>query len=57
MRYGQWYGPGTYHPTTPPPPPRIEIDAVVRATLAALALPPGTYEATDDGTVAVADDV
>jgi nucleoside-diphosphate-sugar epimerase len=55
LRYGQWYGTGTYHPDAPPPPPRIGVDAAAQATLAALALDPGTYEVTDDGTTLVAD--
>ena len=54
LRYGQWYGPGTYH-DEPPPPPRLHIDAAARATVAALDLPGGTYVVTDDGTT-VADD-
>jgi nucleoside-diphosphate-sugar epimerase len=55
LRYGQWYGPGTYHPGEPPPPPRIEVDTAARATLAALVLDPGTYVVTDDGTTLVDD--
>ena len=55
LRYGQWYGPGTYHPHRPPPPPRVHVDAAARATLDALGLEPGTYAVTDDG-IAAADD-
>ena len=55
LRYGQWYGEGTYHPTDPPPPPRIHINAAARATVEALALAPGTYTVTDDGTLAADD--
>jgi putative NADH-flavin reductase len=55
LRYGQWYGPGTYHPTDPPPAPRVHVDAAARATLDALDLLPGTYEVTDDGTLPVDD--
>jgi nucleoside-diphosphate-sugar epimerase len=36
MRYGQFYGPGTYHPDTPPDPPRIQIDEAARQTIDAL---------------------
>lgn len=36
MRYGQFYGPGTYHPDTPPDPPRIHIDEAARQTIEAL---------------------
>lgn len=55
LRYGQWYGPGTYHPDEPPPAPRVHVDAAAVATVAALSLTPGTYEITDDATIAVAD--
>src|SRR5207248_7067109 len=36
VRYGQWYGPGTYHRLAPPPPPRIHIDRAAQRTLEAL---------------------
>jgi hypothetical protein len=26
IRYGQFYGPGTYYETDPPPPPRVHVD-------------------------------
>ena len=55
LRYGQWYGPGTYHEGPPPQPRAIEIDAAARATLDALTLAAGTYVVTDDGTTLVAD--
>jgi nucleoside-diphosphate-sugar epimerase len=55
LRYGQWYGPGTYHEGRPPAPPRVGIDAAARATLDALTLPAGTYVVTDDGIAPVAD--
>jgi nucleoside-diphosphate-sugar epimerase len=55
VRYGQWYGPGTYHPDAPPAPPRVHIDVAARATLDALHLPGGTYVVTDDGTALVDD--
>jgi len=48
LRYGQFYGPGTYH-AEPPPPPRIHVDRVARPTADALALDSGVYEVTDDG--------
>ena len=33
VRYGQFYGPGTFHPDAPPPPPRIALDEAARRTL------------------------
>lgn len=55
LRYGQWYGPGTYHQGSPPPEPCVHIDAAAQATLDALDLAPGTYVVTDDGTSHVDD--
>jgi nucleoside-diphosphate-sugar epimerase len=48
VRYGQFYGPDTYYPDTPPPPPRIEIDAAARATVALLNAAPGVVEVVKD---------
>ena len=48
IRYGQFYGPGTYHPTEPPPPPRIEIDAAAARTAQLLDAPTGIVTVTDD---------
>ena len=48
IRYGQFHGPGTYYPGTPPPPPRIDIDEAARRTPAALAVPPGLTIVIDD---------
>jgi hypothetical protein len=33
IRYGQFYGPGTYWPGGPPPAPRIEVDEAARRTV------------------------
>lgn len=55
LRYGQWYGPGTYHPDRPPDPPRVEIRTAAAATVASLGLPSGTYVVTDDGTAPAED--
>jgi uncharacterized protein YbjT (DUF2867 family) len=41
VRYGQFYGPGTYHPTPPPDVPRIHIDDAARRTLPLLTTPTG----------------
>jgi nucleoside-diphosphate-sugar epimerase len=42
LRYGQFYGPGTYYEEDPPEPPRIEIDEAARRTLPSLKAPAGT---------------
>ena len=41
IRYGQFYGPGTYHQTEKPDHPRIHIDEAAQRSLAALALKGG----------------
>lgn len=33
LRYGQFYGPGTYHPDEPPPPPHVDIDTAAVRTV------------------------
>lgn len=47
LRYGQWYGAGTFHETQPPPPPRIHIDEAARRTVAAVDAGPGILELTE----------
>lgn len=42
VRYGQLYGPGTYHEQDVPNGPRIHIDEAARRTLEALDARPGT---------------
>jgi nucleoside-diphosphate-sugar epimerase len=44
IRYGQLYGPDTYYPTDPPPPPRIHIDDAARRTVTTLDSPPGIVD-------------
>jgi nucleoside-diphosphate-sugar epimerase len=44
LRYGQFYGPGTFHPSTPPSPPRIHIDEAAQRTLDAFETGPGIVE-------------
>jgi uncharacterized protein YbjT (DUF2867 family) len=44
LRYGQFYGPGTYYEAEPPDPPRIEISAAACATVSALDASAGTVE-------------
>jgi nucleoside-diphosphate-sugar epimerase len=48
IRYGQLYGPGTFYPAAPPPPPRVHVDDAARLTLPALAVPPGVTIVVDD---------
>ena len=41
VRYGQFYGPGTYHENEPPDPPRVHIDEAARRTAELLEHEPG----------------
>jgi nucleoside-diphosphate-sugar epimerase len=41
LRYGRFYGPGTYHEEDLPEQPRIHVDDAARRTVAALDAPPG----------------
>ncbi|MEU3013716.1 NAD-dependent epimerase/dehydratase family protein [Nocardia asteroides] len=41
VRYGQFYGPGTYYETTPPGHPRIHVDAAAVRTMELLDAPSG----------------
>ena len=47
FRYGQFYGPETYHENEPPDPPRIHIDEAARRSLFALDCPPGIFVLTE----------
>jgi uncharacterized protein YbjT (DUF2867 family) len=47
LRYGQFYGPGTYYEAEPPDPPRIEIGAAACATVTALDAESGIVEIVD----------
>lgn len=51
LRYGYFYGPGTYHPGPDdlPPEPRVSVRRAAEQTVEALAWPPGIYEVVDDG--------
>lgn len=51
LRYGQFYGPGTYHEREPPPPPRVHIDEAAARTVAALNAPSGVITVIDGGSV------
>ena len=44
LRYGQFYGPGTYYEAEPPDPPRIEIGAAACQTVTNLEAPTGIVE-------------
>jgi nucleoside-diphosphate-sugar epimerase len=53
VRYGMFYGPGTYHPHDRPPTPRIHVHEAARQTVELLDAPSDTYEiveAADDHT-------
>src|SRR3954454_14914175 len=41
LRYGQFYGPGTYHEGEPPEEPRVQIDRAAERTLETLSEPTG----------------
>jgi nucleoside-diphosphate-sugar epimerase len=47
IRYGQLYGPQTYYPDTPPPPPRIHVDEAARATVGLLDADSGIVEVVE----------
>lgn len=47
VRYGQFYGPGTYH-EAPPDPPRIEVTEAARRTLDLLDAPSGIVEIVEN---------
>ena len=48
LRYGRFYGPGTYYENDLPPAPRLHIDAVARRTMPFFAGPRGIFTITDD---------
>ena len=52
LRYGQYYGPGTYYEDKPPPIPRIHVDEAARRTMAFLSGPAGIFSIMEaDGDV------
>lgn len=51
IRYGQFWGPGTYYETTPPARPRIHLDDAARLSVLALEAPPGVTLIIDDRTL------
>jgi uncharacterized protein YbjT (DUF2867 family) len=49
LRYGRFYGPGTYHEGEDlPTPPRIHVDEAAERTMAFLAGPAGVFTIADD---------
>ena len=48
LRYGLFYGPGTFYENDPPPAPRIHIDDAARRTMPFLAGPRGIFTITDN---------
>jgi nucleoside-diphosphate-sugar epimerase len=48
LRYGQFYGPGTYYEHDPPPPPRAHVDEAARRTVEALDAPSGIVEIVEE---------
>jgi nucleoside-diphosphate-sugar epimerase len=47
LRYGQFYGPGTYHQDAPPDEPRVHIDRAAERTVEALTAPSGVVNVVD----------
>ena len=47
LRYGQFFGPGTYFEDEAPPPPRIHVDEAARRTVPALEAAPGVILITE----------
>lgn len=47
LRYGTFYGPGTYGGDRLPPPPRVHVDEAARRTVALLDAPSGIVEVVD----------
>ena len=47
LRYGQFYGPGTYHEQRPPDEPRVHIERAAEQTVEALSAPTGVVVIVD----------
>ena len=47
LRYGQFYGPGTYNQQQPPAEPRVQIDRAAERTVEALGEPTGVVLIVD----------
>jgi nucleoside-diphosphate-sugar epimerase len=48
LRYGLFYGPGTFYEDEPPPAPRIHVDEAARRTMPFLDGPRGIFTITED---------
>jgi nucleoside-diphosphate-sugar epimerase len=48
LRYGQFYGPGTFFAEEPPPAPRVHVDDAARRTMPFLAGPRGIFTITEE---------
>jgi nucleoside-diphosphate-sugar epimerase len=48
LRYGYFYGPGTYHPDEQAPPPAVHVETAARRTVEALGAPSGVITVVDD---------
>jgi nucleoside-diphosphate-sugar epimerase len=48
LRYGQFYGPGTYHEDRPPEPPRIHLDDAAARTVESLRVDSGVLTIAED---------
>ncbi len=47
LRYGRFYGPGTYHAEVPEP-PCIRIDEAARRTVSLIGMPSGAYDVVEE---------
>ena len=47
VRYGQFYGPGTFYPDEPPAEPRVHVEEAARRTVELLDAPSGVVIVTD----------
>jgi hypothetical protein len=47
LRYGQFYGPGTYYPDSVPDPPRVHVATAAARTVELLDAPSGVVEIVD----------
>jgi nucleoside-diphosphate-sugar epimerase len=47
LRYGVFYGPGTYYEGERPPEPRVSVEHAAARTVDALGWPPGVYDVLD----------